>query len=187
MGSSAKRRVDLRVVSAVQDGFSGDVESGAFRRDLFQRVAGVVIELPPLAARLEDVVPLAEHFAALSGHRLEPGVEQVLLRYAWPGNARELRFVLERAGELVDNGTLPPSAVLEAIELGLPMHAAALQRVDDRTRFVGICETHGWEAARICAALGIGRTTLHRRLHELGLSLRRAKKYGLSDRSVESG
>jgi len=177
LGATAKRRVDLRVVSAVQDGLGVDIERGGFRRDLYQRVAGVVIELPPLTARPEDVVPLAEHFAALWGRRLEPGVERVLLSYAWPGNVRELRLVIERAGELVKNGTLAPSAVAEAIELGWPMQASAIQEADDRTRFVEICEAHGWHAARICAALGISRTTLHRRLQVLGLSLRRAKKY----------
>jgi DNA-binding NtrC family response regulator len=57
------------------------VETGRFRRDLFQRLAGVVIELPPLTARPEDVLPLASHFASLQGRRLEPGVERVLLNY----------------------------------------------------------------------------------------------------------
>src|SRR3989442_1251533 len=89
LGAGTTQRVDLRLVGAVQDDINDAVEGGRFRRDLFQRAAGVVIELAPLAARPEDVVPLAEHFAGLQGRRLEPGVEHRLLNYSWPRNGRE--------------------------------------------------------------------------------------------------
>jgi len=97
LGAATKRRVDLRVICAVQDDIWTALDAGRFRRDLFQRVAGVVIELPPLAARPEDIVPLAEHFANLQGRRLEGGVDSVLVNYPWPGNVRELRMAIERA------------------------------------------------------------------------------------------
>ena len=67
LGIGAKRHVDLRVVSAVQDDISGAVDGGRFRRDLFQRVAGVVIKLPPLSTRPEDVVPLRSISPAFGG------------------------------------------------------------------------------------------------------------------------
>src|SRR5439155_7048552 len=143
LGVGVKRHVDLRVISAVQDDISGAVAGGRFRRDLFQRVAGVVIELAPLTARPEDVVPLAEYFAGLQGRRLEPGAERVLLDYAWPGNVRELQLVIERAGQLVENGRLPRSVIAEAIALGIPERQQAGWRpaaVDDAKReFLGIC------------------------------------------------
>jgi transcriptional regulator with PAS, ATPase and Fis domain len=178
LGAPAKRRVDLRVVSAVQDGVGDALSSGQFRRDLFQRVAGVIIELPPLAARPEDIVPLAEHFAGLRGQRLESNAVRVLLDYGWPGNVRELRLTIERAGQLVGNGSIPAGAVAEAIDLG-SVAEAAMGSSDERTRFVRICETQRWNAVEIARALGISRTTLHRRLREFGLSLRHAKKYHL--------
>jgi transcriptional regulator with PAS, ATPase and Fis domain len=176
LGASAKRRVDLRVVSAAQDNIASAVESGRLRQDLYQRAAGVVIELPPLRARPEDLVPLAEHFATLGGRRLEVGVDRVLLSYSWPGNVRELRMAIERAGELASNGSLPPAAVTEAIELGRLTTSAGPRAADDHTALLRICATYGWHALRICQAMGIGRTTLHKRLRDAGISLREAKR-----------
>src|SRR2546429_2972043 len=97
LGSSTKRRVDLRVVSAAQDDIRDALKNGRFRRDLFQRLAGVVIDLPPLVERMEDVVLIAEHVAEANGKTLDPGVRSVLEHHSWPGNVRELRFVIERA------------------------------------------------------------------------------------------
>lgn len=177
LGASTKRRVDLRVVSAVQDDIGDALTSGRFRRDLFQRVAGVVIELPPLAARPEDVMPLAEHFARLGGQRLAPTAQRVLLNYAWPGNVRELRLAIERAGQLEANGSISASAVAEAIDLGWVAESAVARASDERARLFRVCEAHRWNAAGISRELGISRTTLHRRLREFGISLRETKKY----------
>ncbi len=180
LGAAAKRRVDLRIVSAVQEDIEDAVESRRFRRDLFQRVAGVLIELPPLSARLEDVIPLAEYFASLQGRRLEPGVERVLLDYSWPGNVRELRLAIERAGELVENGTLPPGVIAEAIKLGVsvrPQPGRSPPLDDAKGRLLGTCEALAWDTRRITQRLGITRVTLYRRLRDLGVSLREMKKY----------
>jgi len=177
LGAPGKRRVNLRVVSTVQDDIGAALKSGRFRRDLFQRVAGVVIELPRLAARPEDIVPLAEYFAERGDQRLEPGATRVLLDYTWPGNVRELRLAIERAGELVENGSIPAGAVAEAIDLGAVAEPAVAGSSDERTRFVRICEAQRWNAPGIARVLGISRTTLHRRLRDLGISLRHAKKY----------
>jgi len=179
LGTGAKHTTDLRVVAAVQEDIRADLEAGRFRRDLYQRVAGVVIGLPTLAARLEDVVPLAEYFAGLQAQRLERGAEGVLLAYPWPGNVRELRQVVERAGRLVANGTLSPAALAEAIDLGAPetfpenQEAAALRSVAaERARLLSACEAHGWNANRVAHDLGVHRATLFRRLKRAGISLR---------------
>jgi transcriptional regulator with PAS, ATPase and Fis domain len=177
LGAPAKRRVDLRIVSAVQDGIGDALSSGRFRRDLFQRVAGLVIELPPLSARPEDVLPLARYFAGLRNQRLDSDGARALLNYRWPGNVRELRLTIERAGQLGANGTISAGAVVEAIALGSVAQPVALGYPDERTRLLRTCEDHRWNAAATAKALGISRTTLHRRLRELGLSLRHAKKY----------
>jgi transcriptional regulator with PAS, ATPase and Fis domain len=184
VGAAVKRRVDLRVVSAVQEAIGSAVEGGRFRRDLFQRMAGVVIELPTLAARPEDVMPLAEHFAGIQGRRLEPGVDRVLLTHSWPGNVRELRMVMERAAELVEDGTLPPGAVAEAIKLGEP-HGSVFGRTlrkengstESREELLTVLRRSEWDVQRAAAALGIGRTTLFKRLKTLGISLRAERKF----------
>jgi len=177
LGAPVKRRVDLRIVSAVQDGIGEALSSGRFRRDLFQRVAGLVIELPPLSARPEDVVPLARYFAGLRNQTLDSDGARALLNYRWPGNVRELRLTIERAGQLGANGTISAGSVVEAIALGSVSQPVALGSPDERTRLLRTCEDHRWNAAATAKALGISRTTLHRRLRELGLSLRHAKKY----------
>ena len=176
LGSVTKKQVDLRVLSTAQDDLEGVLTSGRFRRDLFQRVAGVVIPLPRLTDRREDVVPLARHFAELSGRRLEADAERVLLDYDWPGNVRELRLTIERAGALVANGTLPAEAIAEAIELGRVTRGTDVRLSDDRATLIRTCQAYGWHAGRICRALSIGRTTLYGRLREAGLSLRQIKK-----------
>ncbi len=119
LGEAAERFVDLRVIATVQETLSTDLETGDLRYDLYQRVAGVLVSLPPLSERPEDIVALARHFAEQQARALEPGGERVLLGHTWPGNVRELRMVLERAGQLVENGTLPPGALAEAIDMGV--------------------------------------------------------------------
>jgi transcriptional regulator with PAS, ATPase and Fis domain len=180
LGAPAKRRVDLRIVSAVQDDIGEALSSGRFRRDLFQRVAGLVIELPPLSARPEDVVPLARYFAGLRNQRLDSDGARALLNYRWPGNVRELRLTIERAGQLGANGTISAGSVVEAIALGSVSQPVPVGSPDERTRLLRTCEDHRWNAAATAKALGISRTTLHRRLRELGLSLRHAKKYAFA-------
>jgi len=186
LGAGAKRRVDFRVVSAVQDDISAALASGCFRRDLFQRVAGVAIELSPLAERPEDIPMLAEHFAALQRQRLEPDAERVLLTYSWPGNVRELRLVIERAAGLVRNGTLHAGALAEAIRLGAPAglvstpwgaHASTRPEISTRGALLALLREHEWIVERVAAALGIGRTALFKRLRAAGISLRDERKY----------
>jgi transcriptional regulator with PAS, ATPase and Fis domain len=185
LGEGSKRSVDLRIVAAAQDDAIERLGDGSFRRDLQQRLAGVVIELPPLASRPEDVLPLATYFAGLRGRVLETGADRVLAGHAWPGNVRELRLVIERAGWLVENGTLPIWAVREAMELGMRYArkpAAALEGIGDaelrqeRERLVAECAANGWDATRTAAALGIHRVTLFRRLRRCGLSLGRDRR-----------
>jgi len=178
LGAASKKRLDLRVVSSAQNDIGLLLRNGRFRQDLFQRVTGVVIELPPLMARPEDVVPLAKHFAGLVGKNLEQRAEEVLLSYKWPGNVRELRHVVERAGELVTNCTITFEAVAEGIDLGAPgvwggtevaeWRKAAAERAD----LMSLCEAEDGNASRIAQTLGIHRATLFRRLKRAGISLR---------------
>ena len=191
LGAPLKRSVDLRVVCTVQDNIWTALDQGRFRRDLFQRVAGVVIELPPLAARPEDILPLAEHFANLQGRRLEGGAEGVLLNYAWPGNVRELRMAIERAGQLVEDGTLPPQAVAETIALGGPGPSVSsaggglLSALLTRDDLLATLDQSDWDVERAATALRIGRTTLFKRLKALGISLRTKPKFTSSPEFTE--
>ena len=173
LGASHKRFVDLRVVAAAQDDLPAALCDGRFRRDLYQRLAGVVIELPRLMQRPDDLMPLAEHFSSLDHRTLAPGVDAVIHGYAWPGNVRELRLAIQRAGYLVENGSLSPAAVAQAIALGQEGTR------DDQRAFEDIIAagvTTGWNAGRMATELGFHRATLFRRLRHHGLTLRSLKE-----------
>jgi transcriptional regulator with PAS, ATPase and Fis domain len=181
LGEGLKRQVDFRVVSAVQDDLAQRLKTQTFRRDLFQRLAGVVILLPPLRDRMDDVELLARHFAQLEGRTLDDGCRRVLTNHGWPGNVRELRLAIERAGQLVENGTVPPSALAESIQLGLPEEsegstsgrpAWVLGVPTARQRMLQVCAEHDWDYRLIATALRVGKSTLYRRLARLGISLR---------------
>ncbi|WP_437991719.1 sigma 54-interacting transcriptional regulator [Sorangium sp. So ce145] len=120
VGSSREIEVDVRVVAATHRDLEAMAASGAFRADLYYRLGGVVIDIPPLRARTDEIEPLARHFlraaSAANGRHVEgitPEALALLCAYAWPGNVRELRNVIERAvvvtpGALVGLEDLPP-------------------------------------------------------------------------------
>lgn len=105
LGGQKTLSVDVRLVAATNDDLPALVQQGRFRADLLDRLAFDVITLPPLRERLEDILPLSEHFAmrmsAELGRPLFAGftrkAAEQLLRHAWPGNIRELRNVIERS------------------------------------------------------------------------------------------
>lgn len=188
LGETRKRAVDLRIVAAAQDELDDQVSDRQFRRDLYERLAGVVVRLPRLVERREDVLLLAKHFAELQGQCLEPDAERVLQDYSWPGNVRELRKVITRVKPMVSNGTLSGAVIEEAIALGSPASKHAemgltrwevLRRMT-RSELRAECEKHGCDARRIASALGVGRTTLFKHLRNIGLSLKRSSQFARS-------
>jgi DNA-binding NtrC family response regulator len=171
----AKRAVRFGMIAAAQEGLSRAIDSGAFRRDLFQRIAGVVIHLPPLSERTEDLMLLAAHLAAARGRSLSPGTGAVLLEYAWPGNVRELSAALDRATMLSPGNDIGPAALAEGIALGAPsadLGAQPRRVIPERSCLLHALEVSGWHAGRAAVALGIHRATLFRRARRLGISLR---------------
>jgi DNA-binding NtrC family response regulator len=97
VGGDSYVAVDVRVVAATNRALEAEVEAGRFRKDLLFRLAVARIKVPPLASRLDDVAPLAKHFARKLDATLAPEAIEELERRAWPGNVRELRNTIERA------------------------------------------------------------------------------------------
>src|SRR5881398_474762 len=105
LGDTSPRRVDVRIIAATNIDLKEAVRQGAFREDLYYRLAVVPIELPPLRERREDILPLAQHFIRKyndeNGRRvaeqLAPDVLALMEAYSWPGNVRELENAIERA------------------------------------------------------------------------------------------
>ena len=131
VGATAMRRVDTRIVAATNRHLAQMVEERSFRADLWYRLNAMTVVVPPLRQRLDDVVPLAEHFlkqASREFHRSWRGVSaaagELLRGYDWPGNVRELRAIVNRAALLHTDSELRP----EHLPVALLRGAAATVR-----------------------------------------------------------
>jgi two-component system NtrC family response regulator len=110
VGGYQARSVDTRVIAATNRSLTGHVKSGNFRADLYYRLSGVELHVPPLRSRREDVPQLAQHVLARLGvarpPRLTPAAVDALMAFHWPGNVRQLERVLERAVALTTGSTI---------------------------------------------------------------------------------
>lgn len=186
LGESRNRRVEARLVAAVQEDIGVRLERGEFREDLYHRVCGVIIHLPALRDRPGDPCLLASHFSARHGRVLGMGAVAVLEQHHWPGNVRELRSVIERAVRLTEQPEIDARCLVEAIDGGPARwknRAAATSAERDRAELLAVSAANGWDVNRIAASLGVSRATLYRRLKASSIELRRL---GKSHRSQES-
>jgi DNA-binding NtrC family response regulator len=166
---------DVRVIAATHVDLAAAVRRGEFREDLYFRLNVVPLELPPLRARREDILPLARHFVTrfareygLPEPTLTAGAERELLMRRWPGNVRELRNAVERAillggREQLDASDFAPESVAATdSDGGLPFPATlgTIARAA-ATEMLARCEGNKSEAAR---RLGISRPRLQRLL-----------------------
>jgi len=181
VGENVQRRIDVRVIAASNRDLEQEIENGTFRDDLYYRLRVVEIRIPPLRDRPEDILPVARFIvkklaAKLSLPRLRFDADciEVLQHYAWPGNIRELENALERAAVLSEHGTiskagLPSCVVNGRIPGQTPSYSPALSLKEVEAVHIQkvLRHTDGnrSEAAKI---LGIGVTTLWRRLKEMG-------------------
>jgi len=113
VGSSAVLRTDVRVIAATNKDLAREVEAGRFREDLYYRLSTVIIRVPPLRERRDDILPIFEHlqhrFAQkynTASPRLTDSAKDLFLRYRWPGNIRELRNVAEQTVVLLGKSEL---------------------------------------------------------------------------------
>jgi DNA-binding NtrC family response regulator len=182
LGATQSATIDVRVIAATHGDLAALISQGTFREDLFYRLNVIQLVLPPLRDRREDIPALAEHFLArASGKlgrplRLAPATLERLLRYPWPGNVRELENAIERAailarGEVIEPDDLPPH-VSAGLQLGpspaLPRQITLAEA--ERALILQTLERFGGNHTSAAEALGIGRTTLWRKLKEYGLS-----------------
>lgn len=118
VGDRVKVEVSVRMVAATQNAPGCLPGHHQMRPELYHRLAGTVITLPPLRHRPEDLLPMARHFAALMNRRVGQPVQRLLELHPWPGNVRELRHVIGRAVFLTDAEELDAGTVGEALEIG---------------------------------------------------------------------
>jgi two-component system response regulator AtoC len=138
VGGTESKPVDVRVLAATNRDLSRAVQEGAFREDLYYRLAVVPIHLPPLAERVDEIPELAHHLLARHARRLAVRVDgidadamQVLLAYGWPGNIRELENVLERALVMAEGTRVSAADLPEVVRVPSPAGPAGRFRDDD--------------------------------------------------------
>jgi DNA-binding NtrC family response regulator len=190
VGSLQWKKVDLRIIAATHRNLKDEVASGRFRLDLYYRLNVMSIRLPALRDRREDLPLLIDHF--LDG-QFEPSPElrETLYTYDWPGNVRELKHCMERMVAMNSEGVLQmadlPSALqgrhgakefdsLSDVECGpmgefrpAPKSPVISVRQSERQAIVNALAATGGERAKAAEALGIGRTTLYRKMKEYGI------------------
>jgi two-component system response regulator HupR/HoxA len=185
VGGTQVRHVDVRVVAASNRDLAQEVRAGRFRADLFYRLNSFTVDIPPLRERAPDILSLARHFLELFNRTLKrsasgiaPDAEEALLAYSWPGNARELRNVIERAvllsqpGEVVTRRLLPPGLAGSVRAEGNKVLEGSLKtRMEqvERDLIREALEQHGGVLRRAAVALGMDPVTLGRRARRHGL------------------
>jgi DNA-binding NtrC family response regulator len=194
IGSDKPTTVDVRVVVATHRNLEQLVEAGGFRRDLYHRVVVFPVQLPALRERSEDLPALVDHFArqvsAQNGWKPVPFTDdaiEALKQYAWPGNIRELRNVVERLLLLADN-KIDAGAVVEALPAlrlrvastssstgtSFPAHEGALaDRVMafERATVLAELDRHHRNITQTARALNLERSHLYKKCQQLGIDL----------------
>ena len=181
VGGEQTIRVNVRVVSATNRDLSGMVAQGKFREDLFYRVSVVPIRVPALRERPQDIAPMAEYFLedfcvrnGFRRKRFEPEVWEAFEEYSWPGNARELRNVVERmailsAGDVLNSAAVPLELKLQK-ETGPRSSVQEARESAEREHVLRALEESSWNVSSAARALGMERTNLHKRIRALGLA-----------------
>ena len=195
VGSLHRQKVDIRVIAATHRDLAREVDRGTFRQDLYYRLNVITIRMPALRDRKDDIPLLVERFLAKSGrYTITPEAIDVMLRHDWPGNVRELHNAVERLVALAQTPLLLPDDLPSTVfnqGAGFPNQQAAaaivgvrnsapysqnagprailpLHEVEKRAIIEALEQTRG-DRTVAAMMLGIGRTTLYRKLKEYQL------------------
>jgi DNA-binding NtrC family response regulator len=176
VGGTNPIQIDIRILAAANRDLKPLVEQGAFREDLYYRINGIVLTIPPLRERGEDTIALANHFLQHYSSRvgravrgISAGAMQLLIGYPWPGNVRELEKVIERAlvfgrSDLIIPEDLPP----RLLGINAPQHSSPNKELTlaelEKAHILAALHEHAWNRAQAAEALGINRATLWRKL-----------------------
>lgn len=177
--------VDVRIVTATNKNLEESVKDGEFREDLYYRLKVMVIDVPPLRERQEDILPLAKLFLDRNNREfnkeikgISPEAEKVLLYYLWPGNVRELKNVIERASILCQGDWLEPEHLpleLQTESESTHVEAESEYSADfslnemEKRHILHVLKQNKNNKSRTARILGISRSTLREKLRQYGL------------------
>lgn len=181
LGSTRTFPIDLRVICATNRNLKEMVDKNEFRADLYYRINVVNIEIPPLCQRGDDIMHLANHFLRnLSAFYQEPlkrlseKAQQLLLKYPWPGNVREMANAMERAyvmteGDVIETSVLPPEILLSAYVVRPDRPLPTLDEAQQKLIVEAMRLAKGQKTAA-AKILGIDRRRLNRLVEKLDIS-----------------
>ena len=182
LGSAKTQMIDINVIAATNNDLSTAVAEGRFRRDLYYRLAGVVVDLQPLRKR-NDIVDIARRLLASDTTApqadLSPAAIRGLEAYAWPGNIREMRYVLQRARRICENGVIEPDDLLlpdqpapqaaSAVDAGPVLHPRQALHDAEGQMILDVLVRFDSDVGRAAEALDMSRATLYRKMRAHGI------------------
>jgi len=190
VGGEREIKVDIRVIAATNKNLEAMVKEGLFRKDLYYRLKVMVVEMPPLHDRLEDILLLSNLFIEENNKEYNKNLrgfsdeaKKLMIQYSWPGNVRELKNVIERAMILTDQEMITPKHLpFELKQIDKMVHGNTEYEVPESTMDMsleGMERSHlskvlkrlEWNKSKASKFLGISRATLRAKI----------KKYNISD------
>jgi Nif-specific regulatory protein len=177
VGDTISRRADVRIISATNRDLAQAVKDGKFREDLFYRIQGVTVNLPPLHNRNDDILLLANYFLACYAQKENKSIKgfnreskEILLSYHWPGNVRELENAVARACALTSQDTITVGDLGIKLEVKTS-HSGLKKEVSQKEKeyILGVLEEVGGNRTRAAQKLGISRRTLQYKLKQYGI------------------
>jgi transcriptional regulator of acetoin/glycerol metabolism len=195
LGSETAIKVNLRVICASHRNLREMVARGEFREDLYYRLNGITLELPPLRSRSDKETLVRQSIARESPGGESASIERAALErlfaYPWPGNIRELRNTIRtalalctdrviRVGDLPDEirrcGTDSRAGDAGRASDGGRAGDAGLLESAERQALLGVMQAQGWNMSRVAETLGISRNTLYRKIKRHGIVIVRARQ-----------
>jgi DNA-binding NtrC family response regulator len=178
VGSTRTRRVDVRILAATNKDLPSLVKKGGFREDLFFRLNVLIIEVPPLRDRGEDVVRLVRHFAARFAKerdgrelRFSDAALRALGDYSWPGNVRELENVVQRLAVMSEDDEIDVPDLPSLMRFSAPRQTGLHRTLAEveAEHIQGVLQSVGGNKTKAAEILGVDRKTLREKLKSLGM------------------
>lgn len=176
LGSTMSIPINVRLITATNIDIHHAVSEGKFRDDLLYRINTVEINLPTLQERKEDIPVLANYFARLYSSKYRKGDKKIpadtiahLQKYSWPGNVRELQHAIERAVIMSDKTELTKNDFPLTKKVATPRQEPLNLDEMEKNAIIAAISKHNGNLSNVAKELGVGRTTLYRKMSKYGL------------------